>query len=293
MTFHAARGLVVASTGMRPREGKSKGKVSVVSVRESVPSPVRGEAVPAAPGAPEPVPRDVARPTSDLFASLAERAAALVDRQHEVLDGLQHREHDPQRLAGLFALDHLAAQLRRNSNAALVLAGLPTVRGIHVPTLLSELAHAAVSEVNGYQRVSLGAFPTRRVRAHVASDLVHVLGDLLENALAVSPRSGGVWVRGERPTSADSPASTLVSVGDSGPAVSDVLLDDLNSMLKGRGRHLGTGGGVGLVVSREIARRHGLTVQFGRSVNGGLVATVTVPDSLFEPTRRATRPDLG
>ena len=232
---------------------------------------------------------EAALPTPDLFAALAERGAALVDRQHAVLEGLQHREEDPQRLAGLFSLDHLAAQLRRNSNAALVLAGLPTSRSIHVPTMLSELACAAVSEVNGYQRVTVGAFPTRPVQAHVASDLVHVLGDLLENALAVSPRSGGVWVRGERPTSAGTDASALIRVGDSGPGVSDAVLDNLNEMLASRADHIMAGRGVGLVVTREIARRHGLTVRFGRLVSGGLVATVALPDALFGPTGSGSR----
>ncbi|WP_457256515.1 ATP-binding protein [Pedococcus sp. P5_B7] len=228
---------------------------------------------------------DGAVQTADLFASLAERGAALVDRQHEVLDALQLREEDPQRLAGLFSLDHLAAQLRRNSNAALVLAGLPTIRSIHEPTVLSELVCAAVSEVNGYQRVTVGAFPTRRVQTRVASDLVHLLGDLLENALAVSSRSGGVWVRGERPTSSGTTAPATLRVGDSGAAVSDAALDNLNDMLAGRADHIRTGRGVGLVVTREIARRHALTVQYRRLVSGGLVATVAMPDALFEPTR--------
>jgi signal transduction histidine kinase len=221
--------------------------------------------------------------TADLFASLAERGAALVDRQHAVLEALQHREEDPQRLAGLFRLDHLAAQLRRNSNAALVLAGLPTIRSIHVPTLLSELARAAVSEVNGYQRVTVGAFPTRPVQAHVASDLVHLLGDLLENALAVSPRASGVWVRGQRPHSAEANSQAMIRVGDTGPGLSDAALDHLNDMLAGRAPRVSPGREVGLVVTREIARRHALNVQFRPLVSGGLVATVELPDALFEP----------
>jgi hypothetical protein len=230
------------------------------------------------------LPSEQAGRTAELFASLAERGAALVDRQHELLEGLQRREEDPQRLAGLFTLDHLAAQLRRNSNAALVLAGLPTIRSIHAPTVLSELASAAVSEVNGYQRITVGAFPTRRVQAHVASDLVHLLGDLFENALTVSPRSGGVWVRGERPTSEGTDAPALVRIGDSGTGLSDAALENLNDMLAGRADHPRTGRGVGLVATREIARRHALTVGFRRLVSGGLVATVALPDALFEPT---------
>jgi signal transduction histidine kinase len=256
----------------------------VVSVQEGAPALGCSRARRPVVHVPKMVPSDEATPTADLFASLAARGAALVDRQHELLDALQLREEDPQRLAGLFSFDHLAAQLRRNSNAALVLAGLLTIRSIHVPTVLSELASAAVSEVNGYQRVTVGAFPTRRVQAHIASDLVHLLGDLLENALAVSPRTGGVWVRGERPRSAASNAPLLVRVGDSGTGVSEAALENLNDMLAGRAAHIGTGRGVGLVVTREIARRHSLTVQFKRLVSGGLVATVTLPDALFEST---------
>jgi len=231
--------------------------------------------------------RDEAMPVADLFAALAERGAALVDRQHEVLEALQQREEDPQRLAGLFRLDHLAAQLRRNSNAALVLAGLPTIRSIQMPTMLSELACAAVSEVNGYQRVTMGAFPTRRAQADVASDLVHLLGDLLENALAASPRAGRVWFRGEGPASAGAGPAAMIRIGDSGKGMPDAALQDLNDIVAGRAFPAGTGPGVGLVVTREIAHRHGVTVRFGRLVSGGLVATVTLPDALFEPTPRA------
>jgi signal transduction histidine kinase len=212
-----------------------------------------------------------------------------VDRQHAVLEALQDGEQDPQRLAGLFRLDHLAAQLRRNSNAALVLAGLPTIRSIHVPTLLSELAAAAVCEVNGYQRVTVGAFPTGRVQAHVASDLVHLLGDLLENALAVSPRASGVWVRGERPHWAGTNAPAIVKIGDSGPEVSHAAIEQLNDVVAGPGTPMRTGRGVGLVVTREIARRHGLTVQFRPLASGGLVVSVAIPDALFEP-HGAARP---
>lgn len=34
---------------------------------------------------------------------------------------------------------------------------------------------------------------------------------------------------------------------------------------------------------RDLARRHACTVRLDRLVSGGLVATVTLPDALFEP----------
>jgi signal transduction histidine kinase len=221
-------------------------------------------------------------PAGSLFAAVAVRAAELVDRHHKQLEVLQQREDDPQRLAGLFSLDHIAAQLRRNSNAALVLADLPTIRSIRVPTLLSELVYAAVSEVNGYQRVSVGAFPTRRVHTRMASDLVHLLGDLLDNALAASPRAAQVWIRGERPDASAINVAALVQVGNSRANLSNSDLEDLNNVLAGRATPSSTGGGVGMVVAREIAGRHGMSVRFSRLAGGGLLATVELPVAAFE-----------
>lgn len=150
--------------------------------------------------------------------------------------------------------------------------------------MLSELACAAVSEVNEYQRVTVGAFPMRHVQAHVASDLVHMMGDLLENALAVSPRSGRVWVRGQLHTSAGTSYPPLVRVGDSGTGVTNAALQRLDDIVAGRASQLGTSPAVGIVVIHEIAHRHGLTIRFRRLVGGVLVATVALPDALFEPT---------
>lgn len=229
---------------------------------------------------------------ADHFVFLAERGAALVDRQHALLEALQDREEDPERLAGLFRLDHLAAQLRRNSNAGLVLAGLPTIRRVHVPALLSELACAAISEVDGYQRVGIGAFPTRLVQPRVASDLVHLLGDLLANALAASPRAGRVSVRGERHRSATTDTAVLIRVVDSGTGVSGEDLDHLNDVLSGRAAD-SHGTGLGLVVAREIARRHSLTVQLDPLVGGGVVATIALPDAVFEPEPVPATPVTG
>ena len=168
----------------------------------------------------------------------------------------------------------------------LVLAGLPTIRSIHIPTVLSELAGAAVSEVNGYQRVTVGAFPTRRVQAHVASDLVHLLGRSAEERPGRVPRDPA----GLGSVVKDPPPQGSMHPPRSGWAAAEQQSQtppwkDLNDMLAGRSDRIGTGPGVGLVVTREIARRHSLTVHFRQLVSGGLVATVEWLDALFEPTR--------
>src|SRR5204862_510799 len=54
---------------------------------------------------------------------LARRIRTLVTRQLRLLDQFERDETDPELLARLFALDHLAARLRRNGENLLVLAG--------------------------------------------------------------------------------------------------------------------------------------------------------------------------
>jgi signal transduction histidine kinase len=83
------------------------------------------------------------------------------------------------------------------------------------------------------------------------------------------------------------PAPIVIRIGDNGKGLPDAALEDLNDIVAGRDSAAGTGAGVGLVVTREIAHRHGVTVCFGRLVSGGLVATVALPDALFGPSRRA------
>ncbi len=49
-----------------------------------------------------------------MFETLSRRSRSLVDQQLALIDQLERDEEDPQRLASLFRLDHLAARMRRN-----------------------------------------------------------------------------------------------------------------------------------------------------------------------------------
>ena len=55
--------------------------------------------------------------------NLARRNQVLIDRQIEFLDELEATEDDPDQLAQLYRLDHLATRMRRNAESLLVLAG--------------------------------------------------------------------------------------------------------------------------------------------------------------------------
>ena len=62
------------------------------------------------------------------FVNLALRTLGLVERQLAVIEGLEEREQDPERLATLFKLDHFATVMRRHSENLLVLAGTEHVQ---------------------------------------------------------------------------------------------------------------------------------------------------------------------
>ena len=58
-----------------------------------------------------------------MFVNLARRSQILVDRLIGHLDRLERGEEDPDRLAELFQLDHLATRMRRNAENLLLIHG--------------------------------------------------------------------------------------------------------------------------------------------------------------------------
>lgn len=121
-----------------------------------------------------------------MFVNLARRSQVLVERQLELLDGLERDESDPDQLENLFRLDHLAARLRRNDESLLVLAGSESTRRWNRPVSLAAVLLAASAEIEQYQRVHREQVADLHIVGHVIGDLVHLFAELLENATAFS-----------------------------------------------------------------------------------------------------------
>ncbi|MEU5249182.1 nitrate- and nitrite sensing domain-containing protein, partial [Streptomyces asoensis] len=125
---------------------------------------------------------------SGTFVSLALRTLGLVERQLAVIESLEEREQDPDRLATLFKLDHFATVMRRHSENLLVLAGTEHVQQHAGPIPLVDVVRAAVSEIERYERVRISALPPHaHVVGFAADDLSHLLAELMENATSFSP----------------------------------------------------------------------------------------------------------
>ncbi|WP_327416292.1 sensor histidine kinase [Streptomyces sp. NBC_01233] len=226
------------------------------------------------------------RVMSTTSVSLSLRTLGLVERQLAVIEELESKEQDPDRLATLFKLDHLATVMRRHNENLLVLAGQEHGHGQVLPVPLVDVLRAAVSEIERYERVDLAALPSyTQVAGHAADDLSHVLAELLENATTFSPPDVKVKVSGWTLDSGD----VVLSVVDEGIGVTGDRLESLNSRLstpdaydeEPEAEH---GLGLGLYVAGRLAARHGVTAELRAGRHGGTEALVVVPAALLPPT---------
>ncbi|MBT2469753.1 nitrate- and nitrite sensing domain-containing protein [Streptomyces sp. ISL-66] len=218
--------------------------------------------------------------------SLSLRTLGLVERQLAVIEELESQEPDPDRLATLFKLDHLATVMRRHNENLLVLAGQEHGHGQGLPVPLVDVMRAAVSEIERYERVDLGALPSyTQVAGHAADDISHVLAELLENATTFSPPDAKVKVSGWLLDSGD----VVLSVVDEGIGVTGDRLEALNARLAApeaydeepESEH---GLGLGLYVAGRLAARHAVTAELRAPQHGGTEALVVVPAALLPAT---------
>ncbi|MFD4606767.1 nitrate- and nitrite sensing domain-containing protein [Streptomyces sp. NPDC058440] len=218
------------------------------------------------------------------FVNLALRTLGLVERQLTVIEGLEDREQDPDRLSTLFKLDHFATVMRRHSENLLVLAGSEHVQQHAGPVPLVDVVRAAVSEIERYERVRIAALPPHaHVAGFAADDLSHLLAELLENATSFSPPDQPVEVSGWLLENGE----VMLSVQDEGIGVPEERLARLNVRLtefdpKSAYDEEGDQGlGLGLYVVARLAHRHGVRVQLREQKQGGIAAVVVVPKSVL------------
>ncbi len=214
-----------------------------------------------------------------MFIALSRRGQTLVQRQIHLIDEFGRHEADPQALSRLFALDHLAARMRRNEENLLVLAGGEPGRWITRPIALFDLLRAAAQEIEEYQRVEIRAVPEIAVAAAVAGDAIHLVAELLENATSFSPPTSTVRI------SADGgPDGTTVTVTDDGIGLPPEKLAEANERLAHPSALTSAlVGTMGLLVVARLAERHKLAVRLTSVPAGGTTAEVVLPDRLLLP----------
>jgi signal transduction histidine kinase len=214
-----------------------------------------------------------------MFVNLSRRSQSLIERLARMIDNLEQNEDDPDRLGNLFSMDHLVTRMRRNSENLLLLAGHENPRKWSEAVPLADVARAATSEIEQYNRVTLNVPAGISIIGAAVSDVVHLLAELIENATIFSPKDTQVSVTMQELAS----GGVLIEVLDKGIGVSEARLADMNWRLDNPptidvsvSRHMG------LFAVARLAERHRVRVRLRPASPQGLSALVWLPDSVIE-----------
>ena len=214
---------------------------------------------------------------SDLLHNLARRSQGLVDRQLELIDELERNEVDPDRLDELFRMDHLATRMRRNVENLIVLSGVDQRRRWSASVPLRDVVEAAVAEVEDYSRVQVAGIDDLTLAGQAASDVAHLLAELVENATSFSSPTTTVEVSGG-PTG----NGYVLEIEDHGIGMSDIELDEANRRLaEPLAADVAVSRMMGFHVVGRLAARHGIRVQLRHCWFGGVTALVLLPAALL------------
>jgi signal transduction histidine kinase len=237
------------------------------------------------------------RNSSESLANLGERNQRLLDRQLRLITALESQETDPEALADLFELDHLATLMQRNAESLLILTGDQSPPRVWPGTVpVAEVVRSAISEVEDYRRVTLTAIDRCEVWGRCVAGLSHLLAELIENALAATPNArpvevAGWWDGGE----------FCLAIVDRGRGMTEAELARANARLAGRESFLVTPSShLGHYVVGKLAARLGAQVEARHTqaptasgpvaTGAGVTVFVALPPGLLGPeTERPTR----
>jgi len=213
-----------------------------------------------------------------MFVTLSRRNTTLVNQQLALIESLEQDEEDPQRLEQLFSLDHLATRMRRTAESLVILGGTSGRQASYEELSVSDVIHAAVSEVQDYQRVRIDAAPDRMISGRAASDVVHLMAELIDNALSYSPPGSPVTIQ-----AAEENGKVEIEIIDNGLGMAgDALAHANESLLKGGEVTIDTARRMGLFVVSRLAEEHGLKVKLGRNTHGGgIIASIVLPHEVL------------
>ncbi len=227
---------------------------------------------------------------SAMFVNLSRRTQTLVERQISLIDGLEQGEQDEGRLSNLFKLDHLATRMRRNSENLLVLAGQEPARRWSQPVPLVDVVRASLSEVESYERVDTQVPPGVSVAGLAVNDVIHLLAELVENAISFSSRDTKVIVTANRIDG----GGVMIGITDNGIGMTGEELSQANWRLSNPPVvDVSVSRRMGLFVVGRLALRHGIRVQLRPHDAGGLTAMVLLPEQLIGAQANAPYASAG
>ncbi|WP_380018734.1 sensor histidine kinase [Dactylosporangium sucinum] len=220
---------------------------------------------------------ELRRSVRDVFLSIARRSQSLIHRQLTLLDGMERRESEAVKLDDLFRVDHLATRMRRNAENLIVLAGASPGRVWRRTVPMVDIVRGAIAEVEDYARVTVFPIGQVELAGRAVSDVIHLVAELVENALSFSPPHTEVHIKGQLVGN-----GYVLEVEDRGLGIAPDELAELNARIASHPEfNLTSAARLGLFVVSRLAERHGIRVQLKESAYGGTTAVVLIPPNLL------------
>ncbi|GLY05095.1 nitrate- and nitrite sensing domain-containing protein [Actinoplanes sp. NBRC 101535] len=226
------------------------------------------------------------RLADELLRDLGRRNQGLVQRQLRLLDAMARRSGDPETLADLRRAGEFAVRLRRNVEKDVTLTGGTPERPWSRLVAVDEIIQEAAAEIADHERVTATEVESGYLAGTAATDLTHLLAELIENATTFAPADSPVVVAGQH-----EPDGYLVTVSDIGPGMTD---DDLATGHEMMAASEPPGAWWGLWAAGRFADRQKVVVRLHNNPDGGLTAAVLIPATVVtgRPDSLDTRTDL-
>lgn len=219
------------------------------------------------------------RIVSENLVNIARRNQNLLGRTLGFISSLEQSERDPEALDNLFRLDHLTTRMRRNAQSLLVLAGAEPTRLWAPAVAIGDVVRAALSEVENYGQVELADLGDIGVQGQLASEVAHLLAELLENATSFSPPTSAVTVVGRAVPDGHQLAIFDYGLGMTAEDLADAnrRLNQVSSFDRESSKMLG------FQVVARLAARHDIKVMLTTTPGGsGVTAIVRLPKAILE-----------
>lgn len=217
--------------------------------------------------------------TNAVFLNIARRSQAVVQRQLQVLDKAERAVEDPDQVELLFQLDHLSTRERRNAENLIILGGGQLGRQWRDGARLIDVVRSAVSETSQYNRVNIGRIPDMTLVGRAVADVIHLLAELVDNAIEFSPPGSRIEVR-SNPVG----KGTVIEVEDQGIGIDLEDREDYNAMFREPPDFsvmaLTQDSRIGFFVVAKLAHEHGIKITLLESIYGGVRAVVLLPTNL-------------
>ena len=224
------------------------------------------------------------RNVAEMFGHIGRRTQNLVGGQVGLIDELETEETDPERLAKLYRLDHIANRLRRSADSLVVISGADREESHNSPVRLVDVVRLALAEIEDYTRVDLDIPLDLTVSPALVGDMVLICAELLENATTFSPPHTRVTVSAQAVLD-----GVQLVVVDHGIGMPDERLAEENARIARRERlDLVPTQVLGLFVVGRLARRHGLAVALHHTPDGGVTVVLSLSGAMLPGQRVAS-----